>query len=146
MQKSLLFCFFSCCLLFSFAQGTSRGPGEDERLVRIAHQEDYPGASEVVFFPEDKGYLVSFVHHGYIMKVRYTFDAALVYEEFVVPSDRYDRFDRVFDLLKTQYPGYLLTHLYLCDTVGEKYYLADIQHRGKPVQLKFDLDMQLVGQ
>lgn len=140
MQKYLLFLFSLFLITGAIAQGKSRGSEADEKMVRIAHQEDFPEAQQVRFATEDTGYVFSFVHNGYTMVARYSFDAELKYQEFVVPKDRYTDLENIRKHLNQQYPNHRLIDLFLCDAGQLKYYRADFQYRGRNQRLRFDLD------
>jgi hypothetical protein len=130
------------------AQGTNRGHADDERLIRLAFREDFPGAENALWSRNEQGCEVGFVHNGYTMKVRYNWNSALVYQEFVVPAHRYSDLpiQNILQYLERYYAGYTLGTLYLCDAVLEEHYRAEFRHRNRTLVLLFDPDGRLLNE
>ena len=130
------------------AQGSNRSNEDDERLIRLAFKEDFPDAENAEWSQNEKGCEVGFVYNGYTMKALYNWNSALVYQEFVVPVQRYSDppIQDILQYLERYYAGYALGTLYLCDAVQEEHYRAEFRHRNRSLVLLFDPDGRLLNE
>ncbi len=140
-MKNLLF----LALLFTsqalFAQnGTTRGDFQIDRIVLMALQEDYPGARNIAWVKSNQNFEARFQHRQYDMRVIYSKDGLLLFEEFVVPKDRFESLKPIWAHLAETYPGYNLEGIYLCNAISKEYYRAEIKYRGQTLKLKYDTE------
>ncbi|MEM6345833.1 MAG: hypothetical protein AAF927_18210 [Bacteroidota bacterium] len=140
-MKNLLFLTLLLASQSLFAQnGTTRGGFQIDRIVLIALQEDYPGARNIAWVKNKQNFEARFQHLQYDMKVIYSPDGLLLFEEFVVPNDRYESLKAIWTHLAETYPGYSLQGIYLCNAISKEYYRAEIRYRGQTLKLKFDTE------
>lgn len=145
-MKKLLFLSILFLSQGLFAQnGTTRGDFQIDRIVLIALQEDYPGASNIAWVKSNQNFEARFQHRQYEMRVVYSPDGMLLFEEFVVPKDRYESLKTIWADLAETYPGYSLQGIYLCNAISTEYYRAEIRYRGQSLKLNYDTQtMELV--
>ncbi|MEL7341853.1 MAG: hypothetical protein AAGM67_15330 [Bacteroidota bacterium] len=149
-MKNLLFAF---CLFFSLSlyaqppQGQTRGDFKVERMVLLALEEDFPGATDILWTKSGFNYEAAFQHDEFQMKARYTKDGMLLFKEFVVPKSRYrtQGLNIVWEKLAESYPGYRLEGIYLCQSQSKEYYRAEIWYRGQSIKLQYNTQGNLIG-
>ncbi|MEL7535069.1 MAG: hypothetical protein AAFN10_27450 [Bacteroidota bacterium] len=138
-MKNLLFLALLLASQGLFAQnGTTRGDFQIDRIVLIALQEDYPGAINIAWVKSNQNFEARFQHRQYDMRVIYSPDGLLLFEEFVVPKDRYESLKTIWADLAETYPGYSLEGIYLCNAISKEYYRAEIRYRGQSLILKYN--------